>query len=60
MLGVHRPGVSIAVAALEMDGLIHHSRKWIEIRDRDGLLQRTCECYRVVHTRLERFRAELV
>lgn len=60
MLGVHRPGVSIAVAALEMDGLIHHRRNCIEIRDRAGLLERSCECYGVVHARLARFRSELV
>lgn len=59
MLGVHRPGVSIAVAALEMDGLIRHRRNRLEIRDRAGLHKRTCECYRVLHTRLARFRADL-
>jgi CRP-like cAMP-binding protein len=58
MLGVHRPGVSIAVAALEVDGLVRHSRNSIEIRDREGLLGRSCECYRVIHSKLVKFVSE--
>lgn len=54
MLGIHRPGVSIAVSALEMDGLISHRRNLISIVDRGGLMTRSCECYRVVHVSLER------
>ncbi|HEX8408000.1 MAG TPA: Crp/Fnr family transcriptional regulator [Thermoanaerobaculia bacterium] len=57
MLGIHRPGVSIAVGALEVDGLVSHSRNWIEIRDREGLLKRSCECYAVVHAKLQQFRS---
>jgi CRP-like cAMP-binding protein len=59
MLGIHRPGVSIAVGALEVDGLIRHSRNYIEIRDREGLLKRSCECYAVVHAKLQQFRSAL-
>jgi hypothetical protein len=33
MLGVHRPGVSIAVTALEADGLIAHRRSRVKVRD---------------------------
>jgi CRP-like cAMP-binding protein len=54
MLGVHRPGVSIAVTALENDGVIAHSRNHIRIRDHAGLLVRSCECYS-----LERFIASV-
>jgi len=57
MLGVHRPGVSIAVSALEVDGLIRHSRNKISIRDHAGLLARSCECSAALHTGLEQFRA---
>ena len=57
MLGIHRPGVSIAVGALEVDGLIRHGRSFIEIRDRQGLLERSCECYAIVHAKLEQFRS---
>gem|GEM_PF-6360188 len=59
MLGVHRPGVSIAVSALESDGLIHHRRNWIELRDRDGVAARACECYIPLHEKLRDFTAGL-
>jgi CRP-like cAMP-binding protein len=57
MLGVHRPGVSIAVNALETDGLIHHRRNRIELRDRAGIEERSCECYRPLHDKLREFLA---
>jgi CRP-like cAMP-binding protein len=59
MLGVHRPGVSVAVNALAMDGLIHHSRKSIQVRDEEGLIARACDCYEVIRTSLETYRASL-
>jgi len=59
MLGIHRPGVSIAISALEMDGLIVHARNRVRIRDREGMLLRTCECYAVVHEDLVTLRALL-
>jgi hypothetical protein len=59
MLGVHRPGVSIAVGALELDGIIEHGRNAITIRDPAGLLERACECYGVLHEKLQQFRANL-
>lgn len=37
ILGVRRPGVSLALAALEGRGLIRATRTRIKIRDRDGL-----------------------
>jgi CRP-like cAMP-binding protein len=55
MLGVHRPGVSIAVSTLENDGLIRHRRNRIAIIDRDGLIARSCECFQPVHSRLKEF-----
>jgi CRP-like cAMP-binding protein len=45
MLGVHRPGVSIAAAALQKAGFIHYSRGVVTIRDRRGLEAHACECY---------------
>lgn len=60
MLGVHRPGVSIAVTALENDGVIGHSRNYIRIRDHAGLLTRSCECYAPLHAGLERFVASVL
>ena len=59
MLGVHRPGVSIAVTALENDALIAHSRNNIRIRDHAGLIARSCECYAPLHAGLERFVASV-
>jgi CRP-like cAMP-binding protein len=59
MLGVHRPGVSIAVTALESDGVIGHSRNYVRIRDREGLVARSCECYAPLHAGLERFIASV-
>jgi len=59
MLGVHRPGVSIAVAALELDGLILHGRSSIQITDRAGLLLRACECYEALNGTLQQFRSDL-
>jgi CRP-like cAMP-binding protein len=55
MLGVHRPGVSIAVNALEADALIRHGRNRIELRDPAGIVARSCECYRPLHEKLAEF-----
>jgi CRP-like cAMP-binding protein len=48
MLGIRRSGVTVAVGALTLDGLVRHERSSITIIDRDGLEARTCECYRIV------------
>jgi Crp-like helix-turn-helix domain len=60
MLGIHRPGVSIAIRALEIDGTIAHTRNVITIRDRDALVRRSCECSAVTHDGLETLRRQLV
>ncbi len=55
MLGVQRTTVSAAASQLKDEGLIRYSRGQIEILDRPGLEQRSCECYealRQVHARL--------
>lgn len=57
MLGVHRPGVSLAVGTLEQDGLIEHGRSLVVIRDPAGLMARSCECFEVIRARLESFSA---
>lgn len=56
MLGIHRPGVSIAIAALETDGLIRHGRNRIDIRDVAGLERASCECYAVLCENLNAYR----
>jgi CRP-like cAMP-binding protein len=48
MLGVRREGVTEAAGQLQRDGLIRYHRGHIAVLDRDGLMQRTCECYAVV------------
>ena len=45
MLGVRRPGVTVAVGVLEKAGLIRHERSRIDILDREALEAAACECY---------------
>ena len=51
MLGVQRPTVSNAAAALERAGLIERGREQVTILDRDGLIRASCECYELVRAR---------
>lgn len=48
MLGVTRPGVTIAAGALQRAGLIQYARGRLTIADRKGLEQTACECYAIV------------
>lgn len=48
MLGVRRPSVSLAGAALQEAGLIKYSRGRIAIVNRPGLEAASCECYAIV------------
>ena len=48
MLGVRRPGVSIAAGILQKAGLIHYARGRMVIVDRLGLEAASCECYHTV------------
>ena len=48
MLGIRRSGVTVAIGALALDGLIRHSRNSVAITDREGLESRACECYSVI------------
>ena len=55
MLGVQRPGVSLAAAVLQRAGLIRYVRGRMAITDRLGLEAASCECYHTVrreHLRL--------
>lgn len=45
MMGTRRPGVTVAIGDLALDGLITSVRNAVTIVDRDGLKQRSCECY---------------
>ena len=54
LLGVRREGVTEAASRLQRQGLIRYSRGRIEVLDRPGLEQGTCECYRVIKTEYDR------
>lgn len=54
MLGVRREGVTVAAGKLQKAGLISYYRGQIEVLDRDGLEERTCECYEVVKREYDR------
>ena len=54
MLGVRREGVTEAALKLQRAGLIQYSRGHIEVLDRPGLEERSCECYKVVKDEYDR------
>ena len=45
MLGVRRPGVSLAAGVLQKAGLIRYVRGRMAVTDRPGLEAASCECY---------------
>ncbi len=51
MLGVRRPGVTVAMGILEKAGLIAHGRGNITVVNRAGLEKAACECYRTIRER---------
>jgi len=54
MLGVQRTGVSAAAGKLQRRGLIRYSRGIVNILDRRGLRERSCECYGVSKREFDR------
>lgn len=53
MLGVHRPGITLAAISLQDGGYISYSRGVISIVNRKGLESLTCECYEIIKHALE-------
>jgi CRP-like cAMP-binding protein len=58
MLGVRREGVTEGALKLQKAGLIRYARGRITVLDREGLEQRTCECYAVVKKEYDRLLPE--
>ncbi len=54
MLGVRRPGVTLAAGALQDAGLITYSRGRLKIVDRAGLEAAACSCYSIVREEYDR------
>jgi len=54
MLGVQRPGVTLAARELQRAGLIHYKRGNVKILDHAGLIKRSCECYAVSKREFDR------
>jgi CRP-like cAMP-binding protein len=52
MLGVQRPTITNAVRKLERAGLIERGLRQVSIRDRQGLIGASCECYQLVRARM--------
>jgi CRP-like cAMP-binding protein len=57
MLGVRRPGVTIAAQAFEADGLITYNHGTLTIVDRLGLEASSCACYRFIQDEFTRLLA---
>jgi CRP-like cAMP-binding protein len=51
MLGVRRPGVTVAMGFLAKAGLVAYGRGNIRVVDRPGLEKVACECYRTIRAR---------
>lgn len=54
MLGTRRAGVPVAASTLREAGLIGYTRGHVQIRNRKGLEQASCECYKTVKIEYER------
>ncbi|MGH9424426.1 MAG: helix-turn-helix domain-containing protein, partial [Thermoanaerobaculia bacterium] len=54
MLGVRRPGVTVAMGFLAKAGLVAYGRGNIRVVDRPGLEKVACECYRTIRARQAR------
>jgi CRP-like cAMP-binding protein len=54
MLGVRRPGVSVALQTLQSSALIAYSHGTMNVLDRVGLEHASCECYSAIQREFAR------
>lgn len=54
MLGVYRPGVSLAAKRLQEANLITYKHGKVTILDREGLEEVSCSCYRIIREAYEK------
>jgi CRP-like cAMP-binding protein len=54
MLGVRRPSVTVAARTLQQAGVIRYERGRINVVDRRGLEDASCECYRMIQQEYRR------
>ncbi len=54
MLGVRRPGVSVALQGLQSSGLIAYSHGTMNVLDRASLEHESCECYAAIQREFAR------
>jgi CRP-like cAMP-binding protein len=59
MIGVQRPALSVAMRQFKDAGLVSYSRGQISIADRDGLLERSCGCIKIIASEARRLRETL-
>jgi CRP-like cAMP-binding protein len=55
MLGTRRASVTVAAGILQKAGLITYSRGQVTIKDRAGLEDASCECYKGINRQIERW-----
>ncbi len=48
MVGVQRPALSVAMRQFKDAGLVRYARGQITIADREGLMERSCGCTKVI------------
>jgi CRP-like cAMP-binding protein len=54
MLGVHRPGVSVAMGMLQNAGILRYARGRVVVIDRERLEEASCDCYAITRAEQQR------